>query len=353
MSRLSSHDNSQADLHRRSDLPGNRIFGRQYAFGHDKDFATAHEERGQPRTVRDSEVAFSRKRFTDGLGLFEHDILVEGVDDDDSTDDFTDDGPHTASPMGRDGRQLVSYTHLGIETFGSASAKQQQDLNMTHAVSSLVGGSSRLHVLESTSISEVPGESPVKLIYDLSPESSASYLYRWFHYHEKRLCMSQFRKLAFSNQYMTSENAKIIDAVLDRAQKELEREYVHGKYMAAGVVRCNGHIYRSKPVATSATFISMPHFKMAELDSNTKGMRADALEHPIRTLLQSAYRTHSTADRDSDQFLSVEDKSKHGQTIHAPNLWLLLVGEGIVDVRQINLLQILIQGQITSSRMAM
>lgn len=308
-----SYDNARADRFRRDDSPGK----------HDYAFVRRRETRDERYRRRERSVE-RRGPYTD-FGLPHPEILIEEDDEDDSADDDT----IYAQPVGRDGRKLVSYYDLGIETFVSSQPKQRQDEDMGTSASGIPGPATRLDVSNSTSKSDASGNSPIEVIYDSRPKTSSKYLYRWVHHHEERLCMSRFESLIFKSLGLTHEESKAVAAALTRAQNELEKDYIHGKYMSAGVVRCNGHSDKSSPVRTSATFVSMPHFKMAKQDNGTKASKSAAPDHPIRTLLQSAYGTQSTADRNHDQFLSAGENSKTSQTIHVPNLWLLLVNEGI------------------------
>ena len=96
--------------------------------------------------------------------------------------------------------------------------------------------------------------------------------------------------------------ALVVSALLEQARIDLEKEYIHGKYMTAGALRfdglgTNGWAKHCK----SALFAAVPYFTLAEAArSNSK---PPSNTHPARTLLQSAYASHSTATRDNDQFL--------------------------------------------------
>jgi hypothetical protein len=114
----------------------------------------------------------------------------------------------------------------------------------------------RLNVLSSTSFSDKPGEASVELKCDTEWGTSDDYFFRWTHIQRNDLDFNEFMRIALQGSRLSEDMALVVDHLLSAVRKDMERSYVHGKYVVPGSMRCDGIDATKFGKEVSATFIS-------------------------------------------------------------------------------------------------
>lgn len=254
-------------------------------------------------------------------------------------DDDYDDVPYGTSrryyPKSADGRRDLTF-ELDL---GSPKdvAKQLQRKRRTNTWPDLgarnagIQEAERLNILASTSYSDESGNATIELKCDPSEQKSqASYFVNWLHVTQQNMDLDEFERLALQSPKISDDMALVVSFLMEKVRKELERPFVHGRYMVPGCIRCDGKDPGSVDKEDIwATWISVPYFTLSSLqgDRNASSGFGSQL-HPIRTLLQTQYEGQSTSDPDMGQYLKLHDGGKVPKTLHVPQIWFLVLGAG-------------------------
>jgi hypothetical protein len=110
-----------------------------------------------------------------------------------------------------------------------------------------------------------------------------------------------------------------------------EKIFIHGHYLDPVVTQWHAKDRKDDKVkdgeakSRSATFFAIPYFSLEKFHSHESGGNHEL--HPVRTLLQTHYELEPTQSRDKHQVLRKLGIIQNG--IHVPQLWCLLVNNGI------------------------
>ncbi|KAH7411095.1 hypothetical protein BKA64DRAFT_373294 [Cadophora sp. MPI-SDFR-AT-0126] len=138
--------------------------------------------------------------------------------------------------------------------------------------------------------------------------------------------LDEFESLALQSPRINDEMALVVGHLMARVRKELERPFVHGRYMLPDVLRCDGiNTEDSEKEDISATWVCIPYFSM----ENPNTARADtsrSSSHPLRTLLQSCYDFESTIDREFNHQSHIGESHWEHKVVSLPQVWCLILG---------------------------
>ena len=232
-------------------------------------------------------------------------------------------------PRSSDGRRLVTRIEVDVAVLDQSWRNLRQRTALSLRPTAPTGKAvemEALHVLSAVARSAQVTEGSVEVKADNTAASGSEYCFRWVHLKEDCPSLDAFKRKIMEIEELTEADALVASQVLNRAREVLERDFVNGKYMKAGVVRCDGYSeYDRDTPDASALFMSIPYFKMhvSTRGATTRG----SFRHPMRSLLQSAYDSHSTADRAGEHFMH-DHSQLVPQSIHVPSVWALVLNNG-------------------------
>ncbi|KAL2070763.1 hypothetical protein VTL71DRAFT_13789 [Oculimacula yallundae] len=184
----------------------------------------------------------------------------------------------------------------------------------------------RINILASTTYVDDQGEATVEIQSDLDNGSDAHFIH-WLHVQRDNMDLDEFENLALQSPRISDEMALVVGHLMTKVRKELEKSFVHGRYMAPDVLRCDGlDTGNSEKEDISALWISLPYFSM-ESPKVSRVNTSTSTFHPLRTLLQSCYDFESTHDRESTHLLHGLTQSGQGdKVVSVPQVWCLILG---------------------------
>jgi hypothetical protein len=189
----------------------------------------------------------------------------------------------------------------------------------------------RLNILASTTYSDEQGDAAVEVQCDSDKQNQDDHFIHWLHIQRPDMDLDEFERLALQSPRISDEMALVVSHLMTKVRKELEKAFVHGRYMLPGAFRCDGRdTSKNEKEDISAVWMCIPYFSM-KTDHQFHGKAPSTSNlHPLRTLLQSCYDFESTRDRDSGHHGHHKIGGKLAKTVYLPQLWCFILGSGKV-----------------------
>ncbi|KAK6355867.1 hypothetical protein TWF718_000246 [Orbilia javanica] len=164
--------------------------------------------------------------------------------------------------------------------------------------------------------------------------------FRWIHYQNPVLNLDEFKQQVVRIRGLMDHDLTIIWDLFEKVRDKMERTYIHGKYMEAGAIRCDGkfsavkHTGEASTESYAATFISIPILKLQPLEvpSILKGhpKAFQSSDHSPRPLMQTTVNMASTLEEDKRQATFSSKLIPKDQAVHVAQTWILVINDKLL-----------------------
>ncbi|KAH7084891.1 hypothetical protein BKA63DRAFT_4739 [Paraphoma chrysanthemicola] len=163
------------------------------------------------------------------------------------------------------------------------------------------------------------------------PEAVQGPRERWHHLATEAISFQDFKSFAQDATHAYHVDCMpVVLRLLDEVAEKHEVISAYGSHIRPGtVIRCDGtDSGRDEIPDVSATFISFPFFDVG--DGRAPASSDDQSLHMVRDLFQQFYPQEVTTDRDAAQQFRQFRRTKPGQYLRVPQLWVLLLNSATI-----------------------